>query len=581
MTYGNCSVPISRVSVSGEVNKMPKIEVHEKLFNSLLNRQYSDEQLEEIFPVAKAELDDHDTQESLYKIELNDTNRPDLWSASGVARALNTYETKKIPHYDFFSTADETKDSRGRELIIDESVAKVRPYSIGFCATGVVVDDKILENLIQTQEKLCSNFGRKRKSIAMGVYRSDLITFPVHYKGVDPDKVSFIPLGTEENLTLREIIAKHPKGIEYGHIVADSPVFPLLTDDNGDVLSFPPVINSARIGAVEEGDEHLFFEFSGPGLEDLLLAASIVACDCADLGYTIEPVKCVIPKEEPVTVPYYFQQKATCDVSYLTKTLGEQLSEQQIVDSLARMGVEGRVSGGVIEIDPPRYRNDFLHAVDIVEDVMIGHSLASFEPELPRDSTVGRLTLGEEFSRQVKDICIGMGFQEMMYNYLGSKKEYIDNMHVSGDDYIQIANPMSENYEYVRPSIIPSLLESESVSAHAVYPHNIFEVGKVAYLDDRDNSGTVTKNHLGFLAASTDMGFNQLNSYISTLMYFLNKEFVMKELSDPRFIEGRCGIISTDGKDVGIFGEVHPAVLESWNIAMPTVACEIDLDSLL
>jgi len=168
-----------------------------------------------------------------------------------------------------------------------------------------------------------------------------------------------------------------------------------------------------------------------------------------------------------------------------------------------------------------------------------------------------------------------------MYNYLGSKKEYIDNMHVSGDDYIQIANPMSENYEYVRPSIIPSLLESESVSAHAVYPHNIFEVGKVAYLDERDNSGTVTKNHLGFLGASTDMGFNQLNSYLSTLMYFLNCEYVMKELSDPRFIEGRCGIISVEGVDVGIFGEIHPAVLESWNIAMPTIACEIDLDSLL
>ena len=93
-----------------------------------------------------------------------------------------------------------------------------------------------------------------------------------------------------------------------------------------------------------------------------------------------------------------------------------------------------------------------------------------FAPVLPSDFTAGRLTEAEELSRKVKDIIIGMGFQEMMYNYLGSRREYIDNMHVNGEAYIQIANPMSENYEFVRPSIIPSLLESESVSAHAVYP---------------------------------------------------------------------------------------------------------------
>ncbi len=564
---------------------MPKIEVHEDLFNSLLNHPYSDDALELIFPIAKAELDGHDTSEHLYKIELNDTNRPDLWSASGVARALNTYETKNIPSYDFFSSKDETKDNCGRELIVDSSVKEVRPYSVGFCATGKIVDEKILENLIQTQEKLCNNFGRKRKSIAIGVYRSDLITFPVHYKGVDPDTYSFVPLGMDEELTLREITKKHPKGIEFGPIVQNSPLFPYLTDDNGDVLSFPPVINSAHIGAVKDGDEHLFFEFSGSGLDDLLLASSIFACDCADLGYSIQPVKCILGEQstygESVTVPYYFQEEATCPLPFLHKTLGETLSDELIVEALMKMGIYSTIANKNVVIKVPPFRNDFLHPVDIVEDVMIGHSLALFTPELPKDSTVGRLSKAEQLARKVKDICVGMGFQEMMYNYLGSKREYIDNMNVSGEDYIQIANPMSENYEYVRPSIIPSLLESESMSAHAIYPHHIFEVGKVAYLCDSDNSGTVTKNHLGFLSAAGDMGFNQLNSYLSTLFYYLNIEYVMKELVDPRFIAGRCGTLVVDGKNVGIFGEIHPKILESWNITMPTIACEIDLDSIL
>src|SRR5690554_6310868 len=142
---------------------MPKIEVHEKLFNSLLGKSYSNAQLEEILPVAKAELDGHDPDESLYKIELNDTNRPDLWSTAGLARQLVSYRDKIIAQYDFFSTSEETLDSDGRTLIVHESAKLVRPYSIGFAVTGKVIDEEILLDFIQGQEKLCNNFGRKRK----------------------------------------------------------------------------------------------------------------------------------------------------------------------------------------------------------------------------------------------------------------------------------------------------------------------------------------------------------------------------------------------------------------------------------
>ncbi|HHU88600.1 MAG TPA: phenylalanine--tRNA ligase subunit beta, partial [Spirochaetales bacterium] len=171
---------------------------------------------------------------------------------------------------------------------------------------------------------------------------------------------------------------------------------------------------------------------------------------------------------------------------------------------------------------------------------------------------------------------------EMIYNYLGSKREYIDNMLVDGSDYIQIANPMSENYEFVRPSIIPSLLESESVSAHAPYPHSIFEIGKVAFKDESEVSGTTTRNYLGFLSAGGEAGFNQLNSELATLFYFMGcDEYKMESLEDPRFIPGRCGNLVVNSTVVGVFGEVHPAVLEKWGITVPTVACEIDLDLVM
>ncbi|MGE4524932.1 MAG: phenylalanine--tRNA ligase subunit beta [Sphaerochaeta sp.] len=563
---------------------MPKIETTGRLFFSLLGKTLRDSELEALLPVAKAELDGHEGD--VLKIELNDTNRPDLWSAAGIVRLLKSYEKEEVVLYDFFSTADETFDSEGRSLIIDASVKEVRPFSIGFAARGHKVSEDDLEALIQSQEKLCSNFGRKRKTIAMGIYRSDLIKYPVHYRGADPDTTSFVPLGMEQELTLRQICTEHPKGKEYGPIVSGHKLFPFLHDDNNDVLSFPPVINSDRIGAVEVGDENLFLELSGMDLKDLLLAASIMACDMSDMGFEILPVKVILGEEtefgSEITVPYYFQEPVSCSMAQIHKTLGMKLSSTEVVKALKRMGMHAICDNDVVYATVAEYRNDFLHPVDLIEDVMIGHGLNKFEPEMPQDFTVGRLSPAEEMGRKVKDLMVGLGFQEMMYNYLGSKREYVDNMNFPQEKCIFISNPMSENYEVVRPSIIPSLLESESVSAHAPFPHKIFEVGKVAFRDERDNSGTTTRNTLGFLASDSVMGYNDVSSLVNTLLYFLGKEFSLATLEgDARFIEGRCARIMIGQIEVGVFGEIHPQVLENWGSIMPTIACEIDLDLVM
>ena len=240
---------------------------------------------------------------------------------------------------------------------------------------------------------------------------------------------------------------------------------------------------------------------------------NILACDLSDMGFEILPVKVRFNQDTPygreITVPYYFQEPQRASLSTIRKTLGLDLSREECVKALARMGVYAVSDEDYVYIECPEYRNDFLHEVDVAEDVMIGHGLNLFTPVMPTDFTVGRLSPVEEFSRKVKDIMTGLGFQEMMYNYLGSRREYIDNMHISDEKAVFIANPMSENYEVIRPSILPCLLESESVSGHAVYPHLIFECGKVTVKDESDNSGTHTGNSVGFFASDLQMGYRK------------------------------------------------------------------------
>ncbi|HKK64860.1 MAG TPA: phenylalanine--tRNA ligase subunit beta, partial [Clostridia bacterium] len=440
---------------------MPKIEVYEDALYSYVGKRYNDEQLEDMLTVAKAELDDKDEAAGQLKIELNDTNRPDLWSTAGIGRQLRQYNEEKIPGYDFFSTPQASKDYGRRVVKIDPSVKDVRPYEIALAATGKKIDEATLKDIIQTQEKLCWNFGRKRRSIAIGVFRSDLLTYPITYRAADPDTTKFIPLQMEGELSLREITKEHPKGHEYGHIVADFDRYPYLEDAKGEALSFPPVINSAYTGAVQVGDENIFIEMTGTELRDLILTANIVACDLADAGFTILPVKIEYPFDtefgREIVSPFYFQEPMTIDLEHARSMLGVPFSLKETATALTRMGISAETdeSRQQVTVTVPPYRNDFLHPVDVIEDIMIGHGMSRFEPQMPSDFTVGRLTEAEEFARKVRDIMIGMGFQEMMYNYLGSGKDFIEKMEISGDDSIRIANPMTENYEYVRSSILP------------------------------------------------------------------------------------------------------------------------------
>ncbi|MEW5813970.1 MAG: phenylalanine--tRNA ligase subunit beta [Spirochaetota bacterium] len=570
---------------------MPKIEVHETTFWKLLGKRLPDSELASILTAAKAEFDGRDDSAGMLKIELNDTNRPDLWSTAGLARQLRVFLGGAAPHYAFFSAASETKDSGRRKVVVDKALREIRPYIVAFAITGKELDDPGLKDIIQSQEKLCWNFGRRRKTIAMGIYRSDIIAYPVKYFAADPEKTRFIPLGLEKELNLKEILKEHPKGQEFGYIMEGFKKFPFLTDSNGEVLSFPPVINSAYVGAARVGDRELFIELTGTDIQSLLLSASITACGLSDLGFTILPVKVEYPYDTPlgreIVMPYYFQEPVTLNIRHANKLLGENLSAAEAARYIEKIGCRAKVEGDSITVMPTPYRNDFLHPVDVIEDIMIGRGMESFVPVMPTDFTVGRLSPATLFGRRVKDIMTGLGYQEMVYSYLGSEKDFIEKMYPGGTGaeaqakIIRIENPMTESYEYVRPSILPNLLSSESVSGNAVYPHTIFEIGKVAFRDSDDNYGTKTRNYLGFLAADKEAGFNLASSHVSALFFYLPKEYTLTETEDPRFIRGRSALILYKGRQAGILGEVHPAVLENWGIQIPCIVCEIDLDLLM
>jgi len=180
----------------------------------------------------------------------------------------------------------------------------------------------------------------------------------------------------------------------------------------------------------------------------------------------------------------------------------------------------------------------------------------------------------------VRDVMIGLGYQEMIFNYLGSSRDFSEKMGIRPEEIVEIANPMSESGDAIRNSVIPSLLGAEAFSANAVFPHRIFEVGKILLIDTSDNQGCRTVDSLGMLWADRQVGFNEVDAHVLALFYYLSREPELRAVEDPRFIPGRTAEIRVSGKPVGIMGEIHPRCLESWGIGMPCAAAEVYLDAL-
>ncbi len=568
---------------------MPTITIFKQDLETLLvspgeaPRPITMEQLEESLMLVKGELKGQNPDTGELRIELQDSNRPDLWCCEGIARQFRAKRQGALAPYDFLSA----KLKLPKQLNVAPGLEKVRPYVAACAATGYLVTQEGLAQLIQTQEKLSEMFGRKRRTVSIGLYRLAAIEFPVTYDLVKPDGASFTPLGMDTVMTLGEMLLVHPKGLEFGGILAGHDRLPFLRDAKGQALSFPPIINSRESGEVLVGDNALFVEVTGTDLTMVVLTLNIFAANLADRGAVIEPIEVRYPYKTAlgrgVITPQDLEKSQKLPISTIEQALGQELGALEVSKALMAYGYGVATKGKHVTVRLPFYRQDLMHAMDVVEDVAISLGYGDFLPVMPSQFTVGGLSRVEEVSDRVRTLMVGMGFQEIISNILGSPQDLRDAMRLEGTEWgrlVEVDNVMSQNFSALRQWMLPSLLRVEAASNRAFYPHRVFEAGEVARPDPAQSVGSRTVTVLGGMIAHADTHFSEAHSCLDTLFYYVNQTYTLEPIQHPSFLAGRVGSIVSEGKQIGVIGELHPEVLERWQIAVPAVAFEIDLTEL-
>jgi phenylalanyl-tRNA synthetase beta chain len=133
----------------------------------------------------------------------------------------------------------------------------------------------------------------------------------------------------------------------------------------------------------------------------------------------------------------------------------------------------------------------------------------------------------------------------------------------------------------LRNWLLPSLIEFLSNNQSTEFPQKIYELGKITLLDETKETKTRDEEWLCAATAHANANFTEIKSALDAFFGNFGVEWQIKETAHPSFIEGRAGRIIVDNLDMGIVGEINPAVLEAWKLENPVAAFEVNLQRIL
>lgn len=545
---------------------MPKIEISQKDLCGLIGRKLSTEQITDYLLYAKTELDE--VNGDTLKVDIKDTNRPDLWSTEGIARDIKgRLNEKGLPKFNV---------KKGKTIIVVDTTSPIQPIAVCAIAKNLKIDEHFLSQIIQLQEKLSLTVGKNRKEISMGVYDLDKIKFPVKYTSMNKTKIRFAPLGHTKEMDALQILELHQKGKEFGHLMHGSE-YPVWIDGNGKILSMPPIINSNDIGNVTAKTRNVMIECTGYDIKFLQTCINILCAQMLERGAHVETVTCITGKKE-VTMPNLEPKKFLTSSEYIKKVLGMPLTEKEIINLLEMARYRCKIAGKRIELLYPGYRQDIMHERDVAEDVIISYGYNKIVPEPPKIITKGGVSEEQKKIDTIVEIMAGAGFQEILSYTLTNLDNLYSKMNTNGNA-IEIEKPMSANWSVFRTWLLPGLLEFLGKNQHVEYPHMIFESGTCVLMANTETRSKDVQKLAAAVSAST-INYESISSVLDALLRNLGVSYKLKAARHPSFIEGRTAEIMI-GKDViGYIGEIHPQVLNNWSLEKPVIAFEISLEEI-
>lgn len=275
----------------------------------------------------------------------------------------------------------------------------------------------------------------------------------------------------------------------------------------------------------------------------------------------------------------------------LNQILGVQWSDVEIEKALSALAFKPKqTEPGVWLCEVPAYRHDISREIDLIEEVarLIGYE--KIQATLPKGfMRVAQDQFESSLEESIRTFLAQEGFLEVVHYSFAGEKDFKEFK--SEQDFIRLANPLSEDLAVMRPALLPSML---SCLRHNIARQNenlkLFELRNI-YRQTQDSKIIESKSLVIAMSGERNgrswnlpkekVDFYDLKGLLEKIMEFYKlPSYELKLSSSSFFHPGASATLIVNGRKIGDFGQLHPQCLEAYDLRVPVMMGEFDLGAL-
>jgi len=264
--------------------------------------------------------------------------------------------------------------------------------------------------------------------------------------------------------------------------------------------------------------------------------------------------------------------KLKLSLSNLKSVLGTDIDKARVKSILKRLRLNPKVENDSVKVTVPTGRNDLQLEEDLIEEVGRVYGYENIDPKVPRAALTGPETNYDIFwEDRARDVFKSLGYNEVYnYSFINVKTKKLFGFN---DNLIEMENPVSKEYQFLRPSLIPGLIKNVKDNEKKFRNINIFEIGKVFGKENEEKrklSGLKTTDFRD-LKGDMDVLLERLGVGKASYKTIENKKsFWSRELAE----------VKVKQETVGLVGKISKDFLKGMKIESQIFLFQIDMDQL-
>lgn len=477
-------------------------------------------------------------------------------------------------------------------MTITPATAQIRPHAVAAVLRNIKFTQESYTSFIDLQDKLHQNICRKRTLVAIGTHDLDTIKGPFTFDAKPPKDIKFKPLNQDKEMNAEELMefySTHAQLKAYLPIIRDSPVYPVIYDSNGVVLSMPPIINGDH-SKITLNTKNVFIECTATDLTKAKIVLDTIVCmfsaHCAK-PFIVEACEVVTPDGKTLKYPELNYRVEKICTKKAIDYVGIEGTPELVSSLLNKMYFKTSLNkNGELSVEIPPTRHDIMHACDIYEDVAIACGYNNIRKSLPATTTIGRQYPLNKLTEQMREQVAQSGFTEALTFTLCSRDDISTklNKKIENLPAVHIANPKTLEFQVARTTLISGLLKTLSANRKMPIPLKLFEIADVVIVDKDTEVGARNERRICAVNCNKTAGFEIVHGLLDRVMQLLdvpwNKVdgYYLQAIEDSLFFPGRGASILYKGKSIGKIGVLHPSILTAFELSTPCSIVEINLE---